>query len=91
MWESIKNNTSMIFHELIREDKFSIGTMCKIHGKVMESGQVVTIAKIRKHRYSIIDSTHLSWTKNGLLYECFDDKHFLKDILCGNAPRIIPI
>jgi hypothetical protein len=82
----------MIFYDLIPEDKFSVGTLCKIHGKVKESGQVATVSFIRDyHRYQVVDDTNVSWTKNGMLYECFEDNHFLKDILCGYAPRIIPI
>jgi hypothetical protein len=82
----------MICHDLIPEEKFALGARCTIRGKVNESGQVVTVSFIRDHpRYPVVDDTNVSWTKNGMLYECFEDNHFLKDILCGKAPRIIPI
>lgn len=80
----------MIFYDITPEDKFNVGTKCKIHGRVSESGEHIEVHYIRSHRYCIVDNTGVSWTKNGLLYHV-TGAYFLKDIICMNIPRIIPI
>jgi hypothetical protein len=80
----------MIFRDITPEDKFNLGTKCKIYGRVDESGDQVAVNHIRNHRYCIVDNTGVSWTKNGLLYH-ETGAYFLKDLICMRFPRIIPI